>query len=146
MAGISSNRTLLYAGQITPASPEVFTAVANINDINGIKVTAETVDTSTHNNTDGYREFITSLKNGGDVTFKVNWDPTNATHNESSAGLLGLLNGGNLINWQIREGTITPVKQWTFIGVVTVVGTIYAVAGKMEADITIKVSGKPNHG
>lgn len=124
------------------ASPPAFVTVAMVSDINGIKLSAETPDTTNHDNEDGYREFIQTLKNGGDVTCKCFWDPNNATHNEAVDGLVGLFNSGDLRNWQILY-PVTPPKQWSFTGLVSGVGTMAPVAGALECDITIKVSGKP---
>ncbi len=139
----NSNQTLLKHGD--GASPEVFTAVGAISDINGPNKKADVIDTSNHNTTTGYKTKLASLKDGGEITFDVFWDPTDATHNQTSGGLDALFESQSIDNWQITEGTLSPVNKWSFQAFVSGLGTKYAVAGAMKASVTLTVTGKPTH-
>lgn len=123
-------------------SPETFTTVALVSDISGPKMSAETPDTTNHDNADGYREFISTLKTGGEVTFKVYFDPNNTTHSEGASGLIGMFNNGTLGSWRLLF-PVSPARSFRFTGLVTSFEPMAAVAGALEASCTIKVSGKP---
>ena len=55
------------------ASPEVFTAIAEINSITGPSMTRETIDVTSLDSTGGYREYITGFRDGGEVTLVMNF-------------------------------------------------------------------------
>ena len=74
--------TLLKIGD--GGSPENFTIVAEVKDISGPKMKADTAETTTHSPggvapTSAWKEYLATLLEAGDVTFKVNFVPTNAT-------------------------------------------------------------------
>lgn len=126
------------------ASPEVFTTVAQVGDIGGPNLKAKTYDTTTHDNVlDGYSDFITGLKDGGQVTFKVFFDPNNATHKDSSGGLLNIFNTNLASHWKIIPANVSPSVTWSFTAVITDMKFGYKVDGVQEADCTMQVKGKP---
>lgn len=58
---------------------ETFTTIAEVTSIGGPNMKAETIDV-TNMDSGGWREFITSLKDAGEVQFGLNFLPGNATH------------------------------------------------------------------
>jgi len=48
-------------------------SIAEINSIEGPTMTRETIDVTSLDSTDGYREFITSFRDGGTVTLNMNF-------------------------------------------------------------------------
>lgn len=136
MAFTAAKGALLKKGD--GASPEVFTAVAQIGDITGPEQKVDTIDTTTHNDTSGYKTFIGGLKESGDVKVPIFFDPANSTH----TGVMTTLAAGVLVNWKITLPT-SPVTSWSFQGLVTHLGHHYKMKDAIMADLTIKVSGAP---
>jgi predicted secreted protein len=59
---------------------ETFTTIANVTNIGGPARSRETIDVTTHGSPDAWMEFIGGLKNGGEVSLDINYDPAEATH------------------------------------------------------------------
>jgi hypothetical protein len=70
------------------------TTVAGVTNISGPNLTLETIDVTNHSSTSGWREFVAGLKDGGEVTFDIVYDPAGATHMNASSGLLYELDQG----------------------------------------------------
>jgi predicted secreted protein len=113
------------------------TTVALVADIDGPGMKGDTVDVTNHDNADGYKEFIVSTKEGGDVKAKLYWDPLEEVHTD----LISTFEDRSLDTWSI----VPPVgtASWSFTGVITAFHTKWKATGAIEADLTIKVSGKP---
>ena len=136
---LSSFGTLLKVGD--GAGTEVFTTIAEVRDINGPTTTLDTEEVTSQTSANGYDEHIGTILRGGDVSFDINYIPTDGTHDEST-GLISIMNGKALNNFQIvmtDSGTTT----WSFAALVTAVGPTMPVAGALRASITLKISGKP---
>jgi hypothetical protein len=117
------------------------TAVAEVNkiDFSGIKL--DTVEATSHASTGGWREYVPTLKDGGEVTLELSYVPTAATHKNASGGLLYLLDQKTLQNFAVvfADGPTT----WTLPGFVTSYKPSAPVDGKLGLSVTIKVSGQP---
>jgi predicted secreted protein len=114
------------------------TTVALVSDINGPGMKGDTIDVTNHDNPDNYKQFIVGLKEGGDVKAKIYFDPAETTHTD----LISAFEARSLDSWAIVP-PVAGVTGWTFTGVLTQFDSKFKVNGPMEADITIKVSGKP---
>src|SRR5690625_4837682 len=55
-------------------TPGNFETVARVFNISGPSMSRETVDTTTYDSTGGYREKIGGLRDGGTVTFSMNYN------------------------------------------------------------------------
>lgn len=139
MSALAGIGTLLKVGD--GASPEVFSAVAKVSSISGPNMTAETIDVTSHDSANYYREFISGLKDGGEVKFDIFFSPSEATHG-TATGLLKFFEDRAVKSWKI-EFPVSPVKTWAFAGVVTAFENQAPVDGAITAAVTIKVSGKP---
>jgi hypothetical protein len=128
---------LLKAGN--GASPEVFTTIASIADITGPTPKVDTIDTTTHDNPDKYKTFISGLREGGDVKCPIFFDPADTSH----TGLITALEAAATQNYQIQLSMLSPTYKWAFAGLITEMGHTYKVNGAIMADVTIKVSGRP---
>ena len=73
-----------FASQIQRGVAGTYTAIAEPKDITGPTITAEFVDFTHHQSPSGFRERKPTFKSSGDVTFRVNYLHSDATH----AGLL----------------------------------------------------------
>jgi predicted secreted protein len=62
------------------ASPEVFTSILGIRNIQGPAQDMEIIDATSHSSSGAYREKVASFKDPGNVTFDLIYDSTNAQH------------------------------------------------------------------
>ena len=134
-----SQGTLLKMGD--GAGPEVFTTVAEVTNIGGPSFSREAIETTNHSSPGGYRQHIPGLRDGGEVTFTVNFMPANATHDETD-GMLGQFADDDIHNWRLVY-PITPARHWAFAAFITKFDTKAPVGDKLSADMTLKISGAP---
>ncbi len=122
------------------ATPEVFTSVAEITELTPPQMSRDEIDVTSHSSSDGYREFISGLRDGGEVTFKANWLPTNSTH-DGTTGLLETFNDNVNHNWKIiLPNTLITIA---FTGFLTAFEPDLPLEEQGQLSGTIKVSGKP---
>ena len=121
---------------VTPVA-ESFTTIGMVGDISGPQLSRETIDVTTHDSPNDYDESITGLKNSGEVTFKINWDPGNATH-DGTTGLLKKYEDGILTNFQLLNVAGDLIS---FAALVTGLGPSFPVNGVIQSDVTLKASG-----
>ena len=124
------------------AGAGAYVTIADVLDISGPSLARDALDVTSHDATEGWRDFIYGLKDAGEVTFDVLFDPTEPTHKNAQGGLLFELAQGTAaqqfqITWP--DGTTT----WTFNGLVTGFEPGAPVEDKLTASVTIKISGKP---
>ncbi|MCI0687121.1 MAG: hypothetical protein L0Y54_07800, partial [Sporichthyaceae bacterium] len=74
MAGIDAFGTVLKRGD--GGSPENFTAIGRSTSISGPGLSRETLDVTAHDSPDQWREFQGGLRDGGELTVDINYDPT----------------------------------------------------------------------
>jgi predicted secreted protein len=129
--------TLLQQGNA--ASPEVFTTVAEVLNIDGPGLTMETIDVTNHDSASAHREHIASLKDGGEVTFSINYLPANATHANTGTGLLATYVNRTARNWKI-VWTDSGTTEQPFTGFITNFQPHGPIDAQLTADITIKIS------
>lgn len=118
--------------------------IAEVVNIDGPEFKADTIEV-THMKSPGFwREFIGSLKDGGDLKFDVNLLLANASHN-AATGVLSALAGQKAPprdTWDI----IFPDENATtfsFPGVLTGYKVGAKFDDKLSASITVKVAGQP---
>jgi len=135
MAGLAAFGTLLKIGD---ASTGV--AVANVTSIEGPGLSTETIDVTAHDSAGGSREEMPTFKSGGEVTLRINYDPSETTHKNAAGGLLKLWQDKTLSEFTIVYPT-TPATNIEFEGYVTAFAPSAPFDGKLEANVTIKVAG-----
>jgi predicted secreted protein len=126
--------TELKKGTTSPVS------IGGLTSINGIEITADTIDVTTLKSTGGYREFLGSFKDAGEVSIEGFFNPDDAS---GQVDLQDSLDSGLAEDYSINFPT-TPSAKWAFKGVVTgfKVGDA-TIDGTIAFSTTIKVSGKP---
>jgi len=139
MSGRDAFGTLFQrATGVAPGGP-TYDTIANVTTIGGPERTRETIDVTDHNSAGGWMEFIGGLKNGGEISLDLNYDPTEATHDldddfddavPRSYRIVLLPDTADEHTWQIS-------------GIMTNVGDEFPYDDKMGRSVTIKVSGKP---
>lgn len=135
----SSFATLVKIGN--GGTSETFATIAELRDIKGPNLKLNTTEVTPHTSTDGWKEHIGTLLEGGEVTFDVNWLPADATHS-FSAGLVKDMVGRTKRNFQIVFPSASPTT-WSFTALVTGVGPSAPVDGVLAASITLLITGKP---
>ena len=120
------------------ATPEVFTAVAEVVDVHPPHETKDSIEVTHHGSTSKYREYIPGLKDGGTLPLDVNWLLTNATHNKST-GLRKVFEGDSNVNMRLvlpdSLGTIS------FAGHITDWNPQTPLPSQGKLSISIKISG-----
>lgn len=113
-------------------------AVGSLTSIGGVSVSADTIDVTTLDNADGYKEFIAGFKDGGEVSLSGYFDYSDA----GQKALYAAFESGTVTECTILFPTAMACK-WTFGGVVTAIETGAELDGAVSFSCTVKVSGKP---
>lgn len=112
-------------------------AIAGLTSINGVSLTAETLDTTTLTSNGGYREFKGGFKDGGEVTVSGYFEPGD----DGQVAVYNAFESGDAIPFSI----IYPQgASWGFNGIITGFSTSAELEGLIAFEATIKVSGKPS--
>lgn len=119
---------------------ETFTTIAEVRDIEGPSLELEAKEVTSHDS-GGWREYIGTLLTGGEVSFDLNFIPTNATQSYSS-GLIEDMVNRTKRNFQIIFPTTSPTT-WAFTALVTAFSPSAAVEDELMAEVTLQVTGAP---
>ncbi len=114
------------------AGPEVFTAFAELADVNPPEITGDDEEVTHHTSPDGYKEFIPGLVDGGEVNVQLNYRKADV------ATVLALFRVKK--NYQI---VLPDGSTWVFNGYLKKLGKKTPLKSKMLQDMTFKVNGKP---
>jgi predicted secreted protein len=137
---IFAQGTLLQIGDgATPT--EGFTTIAELKSISGPDLSRDSLDVTTHNSPGRWRQFIAGLKDGGQITFNINYVPTDPTHDNVS-GLLSLFNDEDEHNIKLvfpDAGT----TEWILPCIIVGFSATEPVDNVIDAAITLKVAGTP---
>jgi len=127
--------TLLKMGD--GGTPEVFTTVAEVINVQPPKIAAGEADVTSHDSS-GWEESIPTLLSGGEIPVEVNWLPSNATQNETT-GLIYVLMNRVKKNWKV----VLPgsAKTFSFAAWVKDFEGSTPLDEAMKASFTLKVSG-----
>lgn len=139
MAAIDAFGTALQRSDM--ASSPTFTEVANVTSISGPTISRETYDVTAHDQADDYREFIGGLKDGGEISMDINFDPAGEVTHDDSTGLLADLEDTDARNYKLvfPDGT----TEWAFTAILNQFDAEHPVDGTVSASVTFKISGKP---
>lgn len=122
-----------------PVGSGTYVAIAEVKSINGPNLSTDTIDVTHMASPGGYREFIASFKDGGEVTFELNFLPQDGTQ-DASTGLIADFNARLVRSYQIAfpdPGNSTA----TFSGLITGFSVTEQMDQVLGANCTIKVSG-----
>lgn len=134
MAGIDGFGTALQRGD--GAGTEVFTTIANVTSINPPSMERETIDVTAHDSADGWMEFLGGLKDGGEVSADVNYDPSE--HDVLVADFEDESPRNYRIVFPDADATT-----WSFKAILTGFEPEAPYDDKLAASLTWKVTGKP---
>lgn len=133
--------TILAVGD--GGTPETFIKIAMVKDIDGPSMSRDTIDVTNHDSPKGYKQFLASLRDGGEVTFKIEYDPGDASHDQDT-GLLSYFDKDVPTNCKLVFPVEAVTGYWgfNFAAMVTGFKPSGPVAGSVTADITLKVAGE----
>ena len=114
-------------------------AIANLTEISGLEISADTIDVTTLDSVGGYREFVGGLKDAGEVGISGFFDPTEG---QGQAEFLAALESGVVQDFTI-EFPAAIGKKWSFKGIVTTFTTSVSLEDPLSFEGNIKVTGKP---
>jgi hypothetical protein len=118
----------------------VYTTLTEVRDISGPPQALEKDEVTNQSSPNFYKEWITTLLDGGSVTFTCNFVPGDATQN-SATGLLSWMQGRGLQDWQITPPSPNSAHTITFSAYVTKYETKFPVAKAATLDIDLTVTG-----
>lgn len=122
-----------------PAAPGIFATIAEVMDIGGPRMTRDSKEVTSHSSPDGFEEFIMTLKRSGEVTFAINFVPTDPTH-DGATGLKARYDDGAFTNFKIILPDVDS-SVWAFGGYVQGLEFAEGVNDPLTADVTVKPSG-----
>lgn len=114
----------------------VLTPVAELTNIGGLSLDSDEIDVTTHDSTEGWREFVQGLKDGGSFDVEGIY-----MADASQKGLVTLLGAGTVGACEIVFPS--TLGKWTFNGFVKSFATDGPMDDALKFTATIRVSGKP---
>lgn len=117
-------------------------SIAEITEINGMDMSADTWDATTLDDTDGYRKYKSGLKDGGDVSISAFFNPADTNGQKA---VYDLFDSGAESAFAILFPAALGAE-WDFNGIVTAIKTGANTEDGVPFEAKIKVSGKPSLG
>lgn len=117
------------------ASAPTFAAIAEINSIDGPNKSRDTIDVTSLDSTGGYREFIASFRDGGEISLEMNFTRDGYVDMNTD------FETDTLVDYQIVLPD-TGATTLDISGLVTSLGIGIPLDDKITAPVTIKVSGQ----
>lgn len=114
--------------------------VAKLNNIGGVEITSETVDTTTHQSLDRFKEFIMGLNEAGEIAIEGFLEVADST------GQMAMLSDAN--SGTMRTAIVTfpdSIAIWTFTAGITKIKIGDSpIDGAIPFSASVKISGKPS--
>lgn len=117
-----------------------FATVAEVKDISGPAVSLDVIDVTNQDSPGGFEEIIPSIRRAGDVDFDVNYDPTNATHDDT-AGMMFLAKNKTKRGYRLQLQD-TDDEYIKFDAYVVNFMIKAPVAGVLTATVKLRVTGQ----
>lgn len=136
--GVIGLGTLLEIGD--GATPENFTPIAEVKDITGPGLTREFAEFTHQQSSGGYREYKPTFKNSGDVSFKCNFLPDDATQGFATSGLLKDYDDGKLRNFKLKFPDVGQTVA-SFAAYVSNIQPGAPIANALELNVTLRITG-----
>lgn len=118
--------------------------VAGIHNLGFGGLSRNAIDGTDFNSPDAAREYIKGLKDAGEVTFDINWDPNHANHKLVTGILQDLENDDAIALWAVKFPPLSQIVTWKFNGIVTNFSVGAALDDRLTASVTIKISKWPD--
>ena len=141
-AAIPAINTLLKLGD--GDSPQLFTTIANIGNINGLTLSANVVDVTSHSTGVPWRQKITTLLDAGDLTADLFFVPGDTGHQELLTIFTeknGSTNGLRTYQIEFPEAG-API--WQFDAYISKFSITAQTADVIKANVVFTATGEPN--
>ena len=131
---------LAYGNGESPS--EEFTILGQVGDISGPSMSREIKDVTHHQSPPGYKQIVGGLRDPGEITFTVFYDPGSATH-DFTTGLGALFNEDDVINWKLVFPVEAVIGYWGlgFSAIMTKFDPQEPVNESLVANVTLAISG-----
>lgn len=118
---------------------EAFTTIGEVSDISGPGVSKDTTEVTHMTSTNRWKEFLSTLRDGGEITIDFNFIPTDSTQ----TNILADLNANTTVNYRVVWPNAAATK-WSFAGICTGFEPGSSVGDKLSASASYKLTGEPN--
>jgi predicted secreted protein len=132
MAGVDAFGT---KWAIDPAGGTAYVDVAEVTSVDVLDIKVDTIDVSSHDSANQWREFLGGMKDAGELSMDINYDPADHGTIFSNIGVDAVANRITL--------TDAGAAVVTFDGIITGMKAQAPYDDKLSATVTIKVSGAP---
>ena len=132
--GISAHGTVI--ARAPQATPTVFEDIGEILDITLPELSRNPIDISTHN--DDIDEFVMGILRRGELRWRINFVASDPSHDHLT-GLYQSIIDHSKDGWRV---TFPDGDIWVMSGGVSNVGKVAPVDGALQADVSIRPSGK----
>ena len=99
----------------------------------------EAIEVTNQSSPDATKEFIPGLIDPGEVSMELNWEPGNAT----DVVLMAMAEESGPRYFEEVFTQVTPNRKCAFYGFLTAYEPGVPLDGKMTANLTMRVTGKP---
>lgn len=137
MAKVNSFGTALQYED--PNNAGTYITVAQAKDISGPERTTSDIEVTTHDSANAYREYLPGLKDGGNISFDLEFDPADSA---SQAELQTLMEDRTVLNWRLVFPN-SDSSRFDFAGFINSFSAEAPVDGSLTASVGIKITGKP---
>lgn len=118
------------------------TTIANVQNVSGPGITADTEDVTSHDSTGAWEEHVVTILRSGEVSLDLVYDPNAATHKYASGGLLYDLVSRTSQTFSIVFPSSATVT-WSFTAFVTGFEPAAPHDGALTATVKLKLTGQP---
>lgn len=131
---LAANATKFQRGTGTPLT---YSDIAEVTDLKGPGMKVDAIE-ATGYDSDGAKEYIGGLLDGGEVSLELNFVPTDTGH----VALRTAFMAKNVGDYQIVFPD-TPSTKWSFQALITGFELATPVDDKVTATVTLQITGTP---
>lgn len=143
MAAPASNVPVVGYGTIIGKTSG--TVVAMVTSISGLDVKADHYEITAFDTANGYKTFVSGLKDAGEVTIQGHFN--SAAHASMFSTDMNVVGATATTNYTItfadKVGTVTTATTWAFNAFITNYKTDFQVNGVVKFEAKFKVTGQP---
>lgn len=110
--------------------------VAEVIDIEGPGMTKDAVEDTHLTSTNRWRTYLSGMRDGGEVTFDVNFLPVDTTQEAVEDSFLGNTASAFSLTWTDSGATV-----WSFNALVTGLSPRASIDEPLRASISLKITG-----
>ncbi len=136
---LSAFGTLVKVGD--GETTEVFATIAELKSVSGPTMSADVLETTTHNTPTPFKRYTSGLIDGGEISLELNFNPSEPSHG-ATAGIVYLMVNRIMRNWQICFPDDANTV-WQCPVIVTSFEVNADPADLLMASVTGKVAGPP---